>query len=124
MRRFDVAVLGVGYWGKKIVDEYTNIPGVRVKAVSDQMDTNLEFCRDRYGVQGLYHDYREVLKDEDVVAVNICLPNGLHYQACRDALEAGKHVLVEKPLTLSSQEGQALVDLASESNLTDRKSVV
>lgn len=118
MRRFDVAVLGVGYWGKKIVDEYTNIPGVRVKAVSDQMDANLEFCRDRYGVQGLHHDYREVLEDEDVVAVNICLPNGLHYQACRDALEAGKHVLVEKPLTLSSQEGQTLVDLASESNLT------
>lgn len=71
MRRIEVAVLGVGYWGKKIVDEYSNIPGVKVKAVSDQMDKNLEFCRDRYGVENLYHDYREVLKDADITAVNV-----------------------------------------------------
>jgi predicted dehydrogenase len=118
MRRFDVAVLGVGYWGKKIVDEYTNIPGVHVKAVSDQVDANLEFCRDRYGVSNLYRDYREVLQDDEIVAVNVCLPNKIHFQACKDALEAGKHVLVEKPITLSSREGQELVDLASDRNLT------
>jgi len=118
MRRFDVAVLGVGYWGKKIVDEYSNIPGVKVKAVSDQMDKNLEFCRDRYGVADLQHDYREVLEDPGIVAVNVCLPNVLHYQAAKDALEAGKHVLVEKPLALDSRECRALVDLAEESNLT------
>lgn len=118
MRRFDVAVLGVGYWGKKIVDEYTNIPGVKVKAVSDQVDANLDFCRDRYGVTNLYRDYREVLQDEEIVAVNVCLPNKVHYQACKDALEAGKHVLVEKPITLTSQEGKELVEMASEKNLT------
>lgn len=118
MRRIEVAVLGVGYWGKKIVDEYSNIPGVKVKAVSDQMDKNLEFVRDRYGVENLYHDYREVLEDGDVTAVNICLPNSLHYQACKDALESGKHVLVEKPITLSSKDGKELVELASEKNLT------
>jgi len=42
--------------GKEIVDEYNNIPGVNVKAVSDQLDKNLEFCRDRYGVKNLHHD--------------------------------------------------------------------
>jgi predicted dehydrogenase len=118
MRRFDVAVLGVGYWGKKIVDEYHNIPGVNVKAVSDQLDKNLEFCRDRYGVPNLYHDYQEVLEDPSIVAVNVALPNALHFPAARDALEAGKHVLVEKPIALSSQEGKQLVDLAEERNLT------
>jgi len=117
MRRIEVAVLGVGYWGKKIVDEYTNIPGVKVKAVSDQMDKNLEFCRDRYGIENLYHDYREVLKDDDITAVNVCLPNSLHYQACKDALDAGKHVLVEKPITLSSKDGTELVELAGNKNL-------
>lgn len=118
MRRIEVAVLGVGYWGKKIVDEYSNIPGVKVKAVSDQMDKNLEFCRDRYGVENLYHDYREVLKDADITAVNVCLPNGLHHQACKDALDAGKHVLVEKPITLRSKDGAELVELAGRKNLT------
>jgi len=118
MRHFDVAVLGVGYWGKKIVDEYNNIPGVNVKAVSDQLDKNLEFCRDRYGVKNLHHDYREVLEDSSIVALNVALPNSLHYRAAKDALEAGKHVLVEKPLALSSAEGKELVDLAEEMNLT------
>jgi UDP-N-acetylglucosamine 3-dehydrogenase len=118
MSRFQVAVLGVGYWGKKIVDEYSNITGVKVRAVSDQLDSNLEFCKDRYKVPHLYHDYREVLVDETITAVNVCLPNRLHYQACRDALEAGKHILVEKPITLSSRDGHELVVLAQERNLT------
>jgi predicted dehydrogenase len=118
MRHFNVAVLGVGYWGKKIVDEYNNIPGVNVRAVSDQMDKNLDFCRDRYGVEGLFHDYREVLEDPSITAVNVALPNALHFQAAKDALEAGKHVLVEKPIALSSREGKELVDLAEEMNLT------
>ncbi len=118
MRRFDVGVLGVGYWGKKIADEYTQIPSVRVKAVSDIFDKNLEYCRDRYKVEVLYHDYREVLKDDDIVAVNVCLPNSLHFQACKEAMEAGKHVLVEKPITLTSEEGEILVEMANELNLT------
>ena len=86
MRRFDVGVLGVGYWGKKIVDEYRGIPGVNVKAVSDQLEKNLEFCRDRYGVKTLSHDYREVLEDDDIVAVNVCLPNSLHFMACQGSI--------------------------------------
>ena len=69
MRHFDVGVLGVGYWGKKIVDEYCNIPTMNVKAVSDQLDKNLESCRDRYNVKGLTHDYKEVLEDPDIIAV-------------------------------------------------------
>jgi UDP-N-acetylglucosamine 3-dehydrogenase len=117
-RRFDVAVLGGGDWGKKIVDEDRNIPGVNVKAVSDQLDKNLEFCRDRYGVKELHHDYREVLKDPEIVALNVCLPNSLHFQAAKEALEAGKHVLVEKPLALDSGEGRQLVELAEKNNLT------
>ena len=58
MRRFDVGVLGVGYWGRKIVDEYGAIQGVKVKAVSDLLDKNLEYCRDRHRVEDLHHHYR------------------------------------------------------------------
>ncbi|NLI74017.1 MAG: Gfo/Idh/MocA family oxidoreductase [Euryarchaeota archaeon] len=118
MKNLNVAVLGVGYWGKKIVDEYNNIPGVNVRAVSDQISTNLEFCRSRYNIEKLFTDYREVLEDPAISAVNIVLPNSLHYKATKDALEAGKHVLVEKPIALSSHEGKKLVELAEEMNLT------
>ncbi len=118
MNKINVGVLGTGYWGKKIVGEYSSIPSVRLKAVSDVMEDNLEFCRSRYGVESLHRDYREVLEDDSIAAVNVCLPNKLHFEACRVALEAGKHVLVEKPMTLSSEEGWELVNLAQEGNLT------
>ncbi len=118
MKSFEVGVLGVGYWGRKIVEEWSNIPNVKVKAVSDLSKKNLELARDRYGVEMLVNDYHEVLSIPSIKAVNICLPNILHYPACKEALEAGKHVLVEKPLTLSSEEGKTLVALAEQKGLT------
>ncbi|HSV42503.1 MAG TPA: Gfo/Idh/MocA family oxidoreductase [Methanomassiliicoccales archaeon] len=118
MRRFGVGVLGVGYWGRKIVEEYSAIQNVKVEAVSDLADKNLDYCRDRYQVPKLVHDYREVLDQDDITAVHICLPNSLHYPACKEALEKGKHVLVEKPITLTAEEGRNLVKLAEEMNLT------
>jgi len=118
MKSFEVGVLGVGYWGRKIVEEWSNIPNVKVKAVSDLAKKNLDLARDRYGVETLVNDYHEVLAIPSIKAVNICLPNILHYPACKEALEAGKHVLVEKPLTLSSEEGKTLVALAEQKGLT------
>ncbi|QLH74737.1 MAG: Gfo/Idh/MocA family oxidoreductase [Methanomassiliicoccales archaeon] len=118
MRRFEVGVLGVGYWGRKIVEEYSALQNVKVSAVSDLMDKNLKYAKERYGVQNLMHDYRDVLAMDSITAVHICLPNSLHYIACKEALEKGKHVLVEKPITLTSKEGEELVQLAESRNLT------
>ena len=85
--------------------------------MSDQVDRNLNSAGTA-SVPDLYHDYKEVLEDPSIVAVNIALPNALHYPAAREALEAGKHVLVEKPIALDSSNGKELVDLAAEMNLT------
>lgn len=118
MPRFQVGVLGVGYWGRKIVEEWSALPNVQVRAVSDLADKNLEMAKDRFGIEGLFHDYREVIAIPEIRAVNVCLPNSLHFQACKEALQAGKHVLVEKPMTLTTEEGRELVELAEELNLT------
>lgn len=118
VRRFEIGVLGVGYWGKKIVEEWSAIPGAQVKAVSDLSEANLEYARERYGVERTTNDYREVLAMPEIKAVNVCLPNSIHFEACMAALESGKHVLVEKPMTLTSDEGRRLVELAEVENLT------
>jgi predicted dehydrogenase len=118
MTQFQVGVLGVGYWGRKIVEEYSAIQNVKVQAVSDLIDKNLQHCKDRYSVPVLVNDYHDVINVGSIHAVHICLPNTLHFQACKEALEAGKHVLVEKPITLSSKEGNILVDLAAKKGLT------
>lgn len=118
MSKFNVGIIGVGYWGKKLVDEFTKVESVKVVGVSDVDEKNLAFCADRYGVKTGYKDYRQLLSKGDLHAVAVATPNNTHYQICRDALEAGKHVLVEKPITLSSKEGKELVDLAQRKELT------
>lgn len=118
MAEYNVGVIGVGYWGKKLVDEFTKVEGARLVAVSDLDEKNLEYCADRFGIRDGYEDYRDLLRREDIHAVAIAVPNAAHYQVCKDALEAGKHVLVEKPITLDSRQGWELVELAERKKLT------
>ena len=117
MAKFNVGVIGVGYWGKKIVDEFTKVDNVTVTGVSDLDDKNLAFCKERYGIKAGYRDYHELLEQRDLNAVSVSAPNAMHYRICMDALNAGKHVLVEKPITLISKEGRELVDLAERKRL-------
>ena len=118
MSNFRVGVIGTGYWGRKIVDEYTKIDGLQLIGVSDLEQKNLDFCAERYGVKDGYTDYRDLLNQKDLDAVNVCTPNSSHHEICRTALEMGKHVLVEKPITLTSAEGWDLVELAQKNELT------
>jgi predicted dehydrogenase len=118
MAKFNVGVIGVGYWGKKIVDEFTKVENVSVVGVSDLDDRNLAFCSERYGIKAGYKSYRDLLAQKDLHAVSVSVPNEMHYRICKDALEAGKHVLVEKPITLKSKEGRELVGLAEKNGLT------
>ena len=118
MAKYNVGIIGVGYWGKKLVDEFTKVEEANVIGVSDLDDKNLQFCADRYGVKTGYKDYKQLLAMKDLHAVAVAVPNAMHYQVCKDALNAGKHVLVEKPITMTSKEGKELVELAQAKKLT------
>lgn len=118
MAKLNVGIIGVGYWGKKIVDEFTKVEDANVIGVSDLDDKSLEFCSERYGLGNGYKDYRQLLDVKELNAVTVSTPNSMHFQVCKDALEAGKHVLVEKPITLTSAEGKELVTLAQKKKLT------
>ena len=117
MAKFNVGVIGVGYWGKKIVDEYSKIENVSILGVADLDEKMLAFAKERYGVKNTYKDYKDLLAHGELHAVNICAPNAQHFKVCKDALEAGKHVLIEKPITLTSKEGKELVELAQKKGL-------
>lgn len=109
-----VAVIGVGYWGRKHVEEYKAL-GADVTAV-DLSDENLKFCAKSYGVKTA-KDYRSVLSDPDITAVSICTPNALHYRLAKECLDAGKNVLVEKPLAMAVDEGRELIDISKDKGL-------
>jgi len=120
VRKINVGVIGVGYWGKKILHEYLQLSKnnslVDLHGACDLLEDNLKHC-ENYGIPCMTKYREEIISSPEIDAVNICTPNETHYQICREALEAGKHVLVEKPMTLSSAEAYELVKLARRQDL-------
>ena len=111
----NVGVIGAGPWGKNHVRAYTEIEGVSLRAVSDLDEKKLEVAKSKN--IPVTKDYRDILNNKDIDAISICVPASLHYKIGKEALEAGKHVLIEKPFVMSSKEGQELIDIAKEKNL-------
>jgi len=116
-----VGVIGGGYWGRKIIGEYLLLsqknPDVRLTGICDASSKVLEGYKNELDVPLLTTDCCKLLKSPDIDAVHICTPNETHYRICHDALRNGKHVLLEKPMTLYSEEAYKLVDLANELGL-------
>jgi predicted dehydrogenase len=113
-----VAVIGYGYWGPNLVRNFNQTDGATVVAVCDRSDER------RWAVERLYPAVRthaevdDVLAATDVDAVAIATPVCTHFDLAMRALAAGKHVLVEKPMTSTVAEAETLVAEANERGLT------
>jgi predicted dehydrogenase len=113
-----VAVVGCGYWGPNLVRVFSGLEGVEVRAIFDVDVERTERVRRRFPTLRAPRDFGAILDDPAVHAVSICTPVHTHHALASAALEAGKHVLVEKPLTDSVQSARQLVELAEAKNLT------
>jgi predicted dehydrogenase len=111
-----IGVIGAGYWGPHLIRNISEIPGARLSAVADLSPARLQALRERYPTTSMTQDYRDVLAD-GIDAVVIATPVKTHYPLAREALRAGKHVLMEKPLTRRSSEAFDLVRLAEQQGL-------
>jgi len=109
-----VACVGAGYWGKNLVRVFDGLPDVQLKVVCDSSPEIRQAMQQQYGDVRVEADYDMVLKDGEVEAVVLAVPAIHHFAAAKAALVAGKHVYVEKPMTLDSAEAQELVDLAQQ----------
>ncbi|MCS7080598.1 MAG: Gfo/Idh/MocA family oxidoreductase [Chloracidobacterium sp.] len=111
---FNIAVIGCGHWGPNHIRNFASFPEASVVAAADVSRSNLERVGRAYPGLALFDDYRRMLAETDVHAVVVSTPTSTHYAIVRDALLADKHVLVEKPLCRTSEEGEELVALAAE----------
>ena len=111
------AVVGLGYWGPNLVRNLHELPLVKRIVACDREPTRLEAVSRRFPAVDTTTSYEEVLADPGVDAVVIATPISTHYELAAAALDAGKHVMVEKPLAASSEQAQELIDLADESGL-------
>jgi len=112
-----VALVGYGYWGPNLLRNYMELPEARVKTVCDLDPEKLKKAAQRYPAVETTCDIEAVLADDEIEAVLIATPISTHYQLALEALLAGKHAFVEKPLTASTTEAGELVDVAEERGL-------
>lgn len=108
-----VAVIGAGYWGPNLVRNFFESPESTVRTVCDLSESRLAGIARRYPTLQLTTDYHDALRDPAVDAVVIATPVATHAGLVREALEAGKHVWVEKPLALDSAAARRLTELAA-----------
>jgi len=107
-----VGIIGCGYWGPNLVRTFSEKEDVRVARVCDIRAERLSYIARRYPDVERTADAMAVVKDPRVDAVVIATPPNTHYDLAMAALKAGKHVMVEKPLATSTDEGVQIVTLA------------
>ena len=105
---FGFAVVGCGVIGKTHVDQVNAIEGARLVAVVDEVPERAQAFAERYGVPG-YSDLRDALRRDDVHAVTVGTPSGLHGGVAIAAAQAGKHVIVEKPIEVTLAKADAMI---------------
>jgi predicted dehydrogenase len=108
----NIAIIGYGYWGPNLLRNFMSIPGATVKYVVDSRTERLDIVSRNFPSVKTTTSFDDVINDEDVKAVVIATPVFTHFELAKKALNAGKHCLVEKPLTADSAQAQELVDLA------------
>lgn len=111
-----VAVVGTGYWGKNLVRVFDEL-GV-LKLICDKNEIVLEKLGEKHPQAETCMALNDVLSRDDIQAMAIATPAETHFTLAREALLAGKHVFVEKPLVLQESEGEELIQLAGERSLT------
>lgn len=107
-----VAVIGSGYWGKNLVRNYYEMGNLRL--ICDKNETVLAAFKEQYPGVEVCLAIHDVLSRDDIDAVVIATPAETHYTLAREALLAGRHVYIEKPLVLVAAEGEELIGLAEE----------
>jgi predicted dehydrogenase len=112
-----IAVVGAGYWGMNYVRVLSMLPETKLVMVCDKSQERLQDVKQRFPNIQVTSDLEDVAASKDFDAAVVSTDATTHHSICRRLLEAGKHVLVEKPITTNSKHASELIDLADKRNL-------
>lgn len=112
-----IGTAGTGAIVETILTNVAKVEGISCEAVYSRTEERGRRLADKFGVEKVYTEYEAMLADETVEFIYIALPNTLHYAYAKQALEAGKHVLCEKPFTTKLSEAEELLAIAREKGL-------
>ena len=113
-RKVNIGIIGLGIMGEQYIGVYRSHPHTEVLAVASRTPEKAIAIAAKYGIPHPCADWREMLQIDEIDAVCVATPDDLHYEPARASMEAGKHVLIEKPMTTNVREADSLVRVARE----------
>ncbi|MCD7781351.1 MAG: Gfo/Idh/MocA family oxidoreductase [Methanosphaera sp.] len=116
MKETNVGVIGVGAMGYNHVRIYSELENSNLLAISDMVRGTLDKVSAEFNTTG-YIDYDNILQIDDIEAVNVCVPTVFHHEVVMRAIEAGKNVLVEKPVASKLNEAEEMINAAKDANV-------
>lgn len=116
MPRIRIGLVGYGYWGPNLSRNFHQLPEAWLVACADPDHARREEAARLYPLQQVAADYHELLSNPTLDALVVATPARSHFEIARAALQAGKHVLVEKPLAMTSAEARELIEIARRAN--------
>lgn len=112
-----IGIVGCGYWGPNLVRNFHSLEGCKVKTICDIDDKRLNYLTKLYPDVDSTKKIDGLIKDDNINAVAIATPVSFHYKQAYRALEAGKHVFIEKPMAASVKECKDLVEIAKKNDV-------
>lgn len=117
MRRLGAAVIGVGMRGRQHAWVYSTLPEVELVAVHSRTEARARRVAEEFGAKRYYTDFHKLVRDPEVDIVSIATPDHLHKEPALSAAEAGKHMIVEKPLATSVEDAREIIKAAEKHNV-------
>ena len=118
MKQLNIGIIGAGRIGKVHAQSITyNEPTAKVLGITDVFKDGLQELADKYGIEKVYNDYKEMLADEEIDAVLVCSSTDTHADISIEAAKAGKHVFCEKPVDLTPAKVQAVIEAVAQAGV-------
>ena len=118
MKRTKIAILGAGFITDIHMESYHRfVPEAEVVAVYARNATKAKAFAEKYHIAAWYDDLDKIIRDSGCEVVDICLPNYLHAEATLKAAAAGKHVIIEKPLSVTLEEADSMIEACNKADV-------
>ena len=114
----NIGIIGYGYWGPNVVRNFHGLTNCNIVSICDQSPEALRRVAALYPHIEVTRDARDIFASPAIDAVAVVTPVSTHYELARKCLENGKHVFIEKPLTATVAQAEALIELADQKRLT------
>jgi predicted dehydrogenase len=111
-----IAIIGYGYWGPNLARNFSELEGVELSIICDLNPSSIKIAKQRHPFTNCTTDVMDIIRDKKIDAVVIATPPSTHADLAVRLLESGKHVFIEKPLALSTEEAERIIKTAETNN--------